>query len=46
MTGLYDRMKQYNPGMTREIYQSLVNALKVERDRVLGTCFISVPIWS
>lgn len=42
MTSLYGRMKIYNPDLTLESYQSLIDALKTERDRVLGTRFISV----
>lgn len=43
MTNLYNRMKIYNPDLTTESYQSLIGALKTERDWFLGTCFILVP---
>jgi len=32
MTTLYDDMKRYNPRLTREKYQSLIDALRAKRD--------------
>lgn len=45
MSNLYNRMKGYNHDLTPESYQSLIDALRAERDWVLGTRFISVPVW-
>lgn len=41
MTNLYQRMERYNPLLTYESYQDLIDALKGERDRVYGTTIIS-----
>lgn len=41
MTNLYERMMRYNPGLTREGYQSLIDILRAERDLAYGTAFIS-----
>lgn len=41
MTTLYERMAIYNHGLTEKTYQSLIDALYVERDRVYGTTIIT-----
>ena len=40
-TTLYERMLRYNPDLTGATYQSLINALYAERDRVYGTTLIT-----
>ena len=41
MTTLYERMMIYNHGLSGTTYQSLIDALCAERDRVYGTTLIT-----